>query len=223
MPKRDSLRVALFPVKGGTGKTTLTLALAGAAAVRGLRVLVVDQETRTSRAAQSLLEGKQPAVGEVVPGKGAWYGVRVVRWDGVQPIPDGDADLVLIDCPADPDRAAVAAQAADVVLVPVQPEPFAIGGIQDAHGALRPADRGKVVIVVNAYDHRERLHREELAEMQAQLSALLIPGAVVPRRAAIPRAQSATLPLQLSSARGLEDVLPVITTVLDAVLAKGGR
>lgn len=218
-----SIRVALFPVKGGTGKTTLALALAGAAALRGLRVLVVDQEARTSRAAQSLLEGERPSMGEVLPGRGSWYGLRVMRWDGETPIPDEEADVTLIDCPADPDRASAAAEVADVVLLPVQPEPFSVGGLQDAHAALRPEDRAKALVIVNGYDVRERLHRDELDAIEQQLGALMVPGGIVPRRAAIPRAQAAGAPLQLSSTRGLEDTLPVIEVVLDAALAKGAK
>jgi len=217
------VRVALFPVKGGTGKTTLTLALAGAAAVRGLRVLIVDQETLTSRATQSLLEGERPPVGQVMTGRGTWYGVKVMRWDGSREIPDEAVDITLIDCPADPARAASAAAVADVVLVPVTPEPFSVGGVKDAHDALRAEDRGKVLFVVNGFDSRERLHRAEVAAMEDQLKALLITDALIPRRAAIPRAQANTVPLQLSIVRGLEDVLPIIEKVLDAVLVKGAK
>ena len=213
-------RVALFPVKGGTGKTTLALALAGAAAQRGLRVLVVDVETRTSRAAQSLLAGGKPPVGEVHAGLGHWSGVRVMRWDGVSDLPDDQAHLTIIDCPADPDMAEPAARVADLVLIPVQPEPFAVVGVRDAHDVLSPAEREKVRIVVNGYDGRERLHREELAAMREHLASLLVPGVVIPRRAAIPRAQAQAAPLQLVSVRGLDDVLPAIESLLDAVLAQ---
>ncbi len=213
------MRLAVYPVKGGTGKTTLVLALAGAAAMRGLRVLVVDLDTGTSRATQSLLAGDRSEVGQVVAGKGAWYGVRVMRWDGVSALPD-DLDLVLIDCPADPGRSAPAAAAADVILIPLPPEPFSVGGLADAHAALAPGDRSKVRVVVNAFDIRERLHREELQALRDGVGALLIPG-VVPRRAAIPRAQSDLRPLQLTGVRGLEEVLPVIEIVLDDILGKG--
>jgi len=212
--------VAIYPVKGGTGKTTLALALAGAAAMRGMRVLLVDLDQATPRASQSLLEGSRAPLGEVVAGLGPWYGVRVTAWDGESQVPFAGADLTIIDCPADPGKARPAAEVADIVLLPVPPEPFAAIGLADAHAALPEQARDRARMVISMADQRERLHRDGEAEIRSALGERVVEP-VVPRRAAVPRVQAEGAPMQLSQDRGLGDVLPAVEALLDSIM--GGK
>lgn len=211
-------RVAVYSLKGGTGKTTLTLALAGAAALRGLRVLVVDADPHP-RAAGYLLDGQAGEPGRAVPGAGSWYGVRVMRWDGTGELPDGAAQLTLLDCPPDERNAAAAAAVADLALVPVQPERFALEGLAEVRAAL-PRDL-PVSVVINLLSPREAEHRARVEEVRAALGGRVLE-AMVPRRAAVPRAQGTGVPLQLAPTAGLGEVLAAVDDVLGHLLEQLG-
>ena len=113
--------VTVLSQKGGAGKSTLTMQLAGGLVRKGLRVVVIDldpQETalRWSHAAP---EGTPfPAtviqLGTAIDGLGACLR-KIVREGGI----------VLLDCPPSIEHPATVAalQAADVALVPVVPSP----------------------------------------------------------------------------------------------------
>jgi chromosome partitioning protein len=205
-------KVAVYSLKGGTGKTTLTLALAGAAAGRGLRVLVADADPHP-RAAQFLRNGQKPALGEILPGAEVWYGVRTMRWAGGA-LPEAP-DLVLIDCPPDERGAGPATRAADLALIPVQPERFALEGLAEAAAALPKALTVRAVL--NMYDHRQAEHRARADEVRRALGERLWEPPV-PARAAIPRAQGTGMPLHLAPSKGLADVVAVVDGLLDRLI-----
>ena len=112
--------VALLNQKGGTGKTTIALHLAGAWAREGRRVTLVDADPQGSALDWSLQRAR-----ENVP---RLFGVIGLARDTLhREAPDmaRDADHVVIDGP--PRVAGLmrsALLAADVVLIPVQPSPF---------------------------------------------------------------------------------------------------
>lgn len=113
--------VTVLSQKGGAGKSTLTMQLAGGLVRKGLRVVVIDldpQETalRWSHAAP---EGTPfPAtviqLGTAIDGLGAC--LRKIAREG---------GIVLLDCPPSIEHPATVAalQEADVALVPVVPSP----------------------------------------------------------------------------------------------------
>jgi chromosome partitioning protein len=112
--------VALLNQKGGVGKTTLALHLAGAWASRGQRVIVIDADPQGSALDWSAQRAK-----EAVP---RLFGVVGLARDTLHreaPELARDADHIVIDGP--PRVAGLlrsALLAADLVLIPAQPSPF---------------------------------------------------------------------------------------------------
>ena len=112
--------VALLNQKGGVGKTTLALHLAGAWSAQGQRVLVIDADPQGSA-----LDWAEQRVREGLP---RLFGVvGLARETLHKELPDlgRDVDHVIIDGP--PRVAGIARSAllaADMVVIPAQPSPF---------------------------------------------------------------------------------------------------
>lgn len=112
--------VALLNQKGGVGKTTLALHLAGELAVKGARVLVVDADPQGSAldwAEQRTRSGLERRFGVI--------GLARESLHREAPALAQSADHLVIDGPPRVTGIARSALlAADLVLVPVQPSPF---------------------------------------------------------------------------------------------------
>ena len=186
--------VAVYNRKGGTGKTTLTLAAAGAAARAGARVVLLDADP--AQDAASVAAG--------------WDGVEAGEWrpgwreEGIA----DDADLVLIDCPPD-DPAPKAVHDAELVVVPVTPEPLAVRRLASVVATF---DRPYVVVVNGMYPGTSTT--AVLRELTDLLGDQLWTPAI-PRRTAFPRAQEDSIPVQSFRGRPAE--------VLEATAALAAR
>ena len=112
--------VALLNQKGGVGKTTLALHLAGAWALRGKRVLVVDADPQGSA-----LDWSEQRTREGLPRLFGVLGLARETLHRELPEIARDADHVVVDGPPRVTGIARSALlAADAVLVPATPSPF---------------------------------------------------------------------------------------------------
>ena len=112
--------VALLNQKGGTGKTTLALHLAGTWARQGKRVMLIDADPQGSA-----LDWSQQRARQGLPRRFGIVGLARDTLHREAPEMAGHVDHVVIDGP--PRIAALmrsALLAADLVLLPVQPSPF---------------------------------------------------------------------------------------------------
>lgn len=156
--------IAVVNQKGGAGKTTVSMQLAGTLGRRGRKVLVIDadpQGTATRWAASAADEAPFPAT---ISGLSA-AGDKVHR--EAKKYVD-DFELIVIDCPpaADSPVPQSALLIADVGLVPVVPSPLdlwasvgigkVIDGLRDLNEALRP------LIVVNQCQPQTAIAKEAL-------------------------------------------------------------
>ena len=129
--------VSILSQKGGSGKTTSTLALAGAAHAQGKTVVVLDIDPQaaatgwyTARKRTGLPEGLH-----VKP-------LQAVQLEEViEACRAQDVDLVLIDTPPQSDNPAVqAAQLSDLVLIVTKPSVMDLRAIQNTLRLAKVAD-----------------------------------------------------------------------------------
>jgi chromosome partitioning protein len=115
--------VAIVSQKGGSGKTTLAIHLATAAAIGGKLAAIVDLDPQASAAAWSDWRGDfQPEVITCPP-------VRLSRT--IQTAVRNGTELIVIDTPPHADAAArEAVKAADLVLVPTRPRAFDLQAVE---------------------------------------------------------------------------------------------
>lgn len=166
--------LALLSQKGGSGKTTLAVHLAVAAADEGERVVIVDTDPQQSAT--------------------VWGQARAATTPVVATASAGDLDRVLAAARHDamtlcivdtaphaaPDAARVA-RAADLVLVPCRPTAFDIASVGNALDIVRAAN-AKAVFVQSACPFRA----PETAESRPVLEAFglpVAPGTITDRRA----------------------------------------
>jgi chromosome partitioning protein len=117
--------IAIFSPKGGAGKTTLCVHLSVAAMSKGLRVCILDLDPQASALAWRRQRLNELPVVVAIPGSAIAQAVAGAISDGY--------DLILIDSP--PSVSAVTSQiinAADLIVVPVRPEPLDLAAMPDA-------------------------------------------------------------------------------------------
>jgi chromosome partitioning protein len=110
--------------KGGVGKTTLSLNLAGLYAVGGARTLLIDADPQASSISWSSIRTKEPLFSVVGMARGNLH----------KELPDlrRQYDVVIIDgAPRVNEIARSAIIASDLVLIPVQPSPVDIWASQE--------------------------------------------------------------------------------------------
>jgi chromosome partitioning protein len=143
--------LALAGLKGGTGRTTLAVALAAEARARGRRTLLVDIDPRGDAHAWSLGAGALAPPTLRLPGAdGQAERLRALAFGH---------DLTVIDTPADPEQLACIAEIAEFILIPCRPSPMDAWAAVDAVSTCLCAPRMdgwrlQVAVVPNAVDPR---------------------------------------------------------------------
>ncbi|MFO7566651.1 MAG: AAA family ATPase [Enhygromyxa sp.] len=147
--------LALAGLKGGTGRTTLAVALAAEARARGRRTLLVDLDPRADAHAWAL------GAGELAPTTLALPGAPAGQAERLRGLAFGH-DLTVIDTPSDPQVLQVVAEVAELVLIPCRPSPMDAWAAADAvELCLRVRStcnfRMQMAVVPNALEARTRI------------------------------------------------------------------
>lgn len=122
-----TITVAVLNQKGGSGKTTLSLNIAGALVQRNQSVLLVDADPQGSLSRWAELGGEIPVVSLNQP--------RVLK--NTLPSLVQGKDWIIIDGPPRVENTMMAAiTLADVVLIPIQPSLFDIHASQEVFDLL---------------------------------------------------------------------------------------
>jgi chromosome partitioning protein len=139
--------IALITQKGGSGKTTLTLSLAVAAALEGHTTLVIDLDMQGTSCSwndrrKGAGRGENPIVIDAQPHRLAET-IKQARANGV--------DFVFIDTPPRAaDAALIAAKAADLVIVPARPQMYDLETIPVTREILTVAGNKPAMVVLNS-------------------------------------------------------------------------
>ncbi len=201
------LRVSVIAQKGGTGKTTLCLATACAAAADGLSTLVVDLDPQATAASwDDRRDSETPVVLPAQPPRLA----RILDAAAAQGV-----DLAVVDTAPRVEQSAVAAaKAADLVLIPCRPAVYdleTVAATADLVRAVAPATR--LLCVLNGVPPRgprQQQARDVLAAIGVPVCA-----ASLGMRAAIDYAATAGMTAQEYEPRGKAAV--EIAAVYDSI------
>lgn len=178
--------IAILSQKGGAGKTTLAIHLAGAAEHSGLRAVIVDLDPQASA------KGWHDQRGREAPAVISAHASRLN--DVLRTAREHDADLCIIDtAPHSDTDALAAAKAADLVLIPCRTGILDIRAIASSVDILQLAKR-PALIVLNAVPHQGSL--PDQAEEALQSYAIPIAKARLGQRAAFGHALTAGQTIQ---------------------------
>lgn len=160
----DSMFVlAVVGQKGGSGKTTLAINLAVAAAECGLTAVIIDLDQQANAANwKDRRKPENPAVVSAPPSR-----LRQT----IEAASQHGADFVVIDNPGKADSGAIAAASfADLVFVPVGPQMFHLETLPGVYTLLQAAQRTPpTFVVLNELHPSATVQAEKVKQMVAEV------------------------------------------------------
>jgi chromosome partitioning protein len=236
---------AVVARKGGVGKTSTAVAIADAIAAAGKSVLLIDFDDQGNVALALggepgdaaflfvVLDAFQPTVSRAYEAGGLWLlasndrlrlGEIDTQTKGIAPLVAklktiAGFEHVVIDTKAGTSLALAAAKAADVIIVPTQPEALSVDGVFQQMAALDMAGAtGERFVLPTMVDMQTRTHRAGMKMLNDHF-----PGSVltsVPDRAAIRWAQEhGLLPSEVRNDPGIRDVVSAYRQAANLILA----
>lgn len=153
--------VAIIGQKGGSGKTTIALGLATAAAANNKATIVIDLDPQSNAANWSDRRGMDnPVVTSCQVGRlnHTLTGAR-----------NNQADIAIIDTPGKGSEAGIAAaKAADFVLIPIQPQIFDVETLSVVRDMLRMGGDPPAAIVINRAPIQGQRHNDAMELAKAE-------------------------------------------------------
>ena len=167
--------ISIISQKGGAGKTTLAIHLAGAATSAGLSALILDADPQATASQWNHWRGG--ADPEVVDCASPTLLPRKV-----QQAADLGADLVIIDTPPHADiMAREACKAADLILIPCRPQAFDLSAVETTAELVKAAGKPAFVLFMGGPQRAPTTYRDarELIEGSEGVEGMGVPVAPV--------------------------------------------
>ncbi|SEK02253.1 plasmid segregation oscillating ATPase ParF [Sphingomonas sp. OV641] len=167
--------ISIISQKGGAGKTTLAIHLAGAATSAGLSALILDADPQATASQWNHWRGG--ADPEVVDCASPTLLPRKV-----QQAADLGADLVIIDTPPHADiMAREACKAADLILIPCRPQAFDLSAVETTAELVKAAGKPAFVLFMGGPQRAPTTYRDarELIEGSDGVEGMGVPVAPV--------------------------------------------
>lgn len=151
--------IAAVSQKGGAGKTTLSVHLAGEGTKRGVRTLLIDLDPQGNATKWGARRTEAPDVSAESPAALA-AALKAAEREGYQ--------LAILDTAPNADGVSLqAAKAADVVMVPCRPSQFDLEAIGTTLDLCELAKR-RAIVVLNAAPIRSRVVQEAEAAVRGR-------------------------------------------------------
>jgi chromosome partitioning protein len=167
--------IAIIAQKGGTGKTTLTLALALAAQQAGKTAVIIDLDPQATACNWADRRRHEPPF--VVSAQPA----RLSQV--LQTAQENGAEMVFIDTPPRAEQAAIAAaKAAGLILLPCRPAVFDLDTLATTLELIRYAGGRKVAAILNGAPPRGQ-KKAQATEVIRELGVEVCPDALGQRAA----------------------------------------
>jgi chromosome partitioning protein len=181
--------IAIANQKGGCGKTTTTMNLAGGLTLAKYSVQVVDADPQASATTWSIAQGQGSLPFDVRPGRQFKW-----RFSGLQV---AEEDIVLVDCPPGIDEsqgdasqfARAVLRGADAILVPLRPSTldFSAASSFVRYLVREKSKETRVAVLINGRQHTllGRQSRDQAAVLFASIAGAVILETTIGLRAPI--------------------------------------
>jgi chromosome partitioning protein len=134
--------IAIISQKGGAGKTTLAINLAGAAEAEGLSTVIIDLDPQASAYTWGKVRGRESPVIQFIQ--------HHILNDAIATAKKAGADLLIIDTAPHSERGALAAaKAADLVLIPCRASALDLHAIAASVEIVEIARSPAAMFVIN--------------------------------------------------------------------------